>query len=148
MLRFKILVLALVAGAICVAPVSAQPSEVVVAGHGSVAGGAVVTVGAFAMDGHIGGVLQVESAPGFVFVSRVTCVRVVEDRVLVGGVIFRSPTPATLGNTSLVEIADGGPDATDSLGIAFSNSGLDACPVFELPMHEVASGNFVVLGAD
>ena len=146
--RFKILVLTVVAAAISVAPVSAQPSTVVVAGHGSVAGGAVVTVVAFDANGLIGGVLRVESAPGFVFVSRVTCVRVVEGRVLVGGVIFRSPTPATLGNTSLVAVADGGPGGTDSVGIAFSNSGLDACPVFALPMHQLTLGNFVVHGAD
>ena len=145
--RFKILVLALIAAAIGAAPVSGQPSTVVVAGYGSVTGGAVVTVGAFDANGLVGGVLRVESAPGFLFVSRVTCVRVVEGSVLVGGVIISSPTPATLGNTSLVAIVDGGPGGTDSLGIAFSNSGLDTCPVFTLPMHEVTLGNFAVHGA-
>ena len=146
--RFKLLVLTLVAAAISAAPVSAQPSAVVVAGHGSVNGGTVVTVGAFDANGLVGGVLRVDSGPGFLFVSRVTCVRVVDGTVLVGGVIIRSPTPATLGNTSLVAIDDGGPSGTDSIGIAFSNSGLDTCPVFALPMHELTSGNFAVLGAD
>ena len=62
--RFKILALTLVAAAISAAPLSAQPSTVVVAGHGIVAGGAVVTVGAFDVNGLVGGVLRVESAPG------------------------------------------------------------------------------------
>lgn len=145
--RFSLLVLALVAAAIGATPVAAQPSFTVVAGHGSVAGGAVVTVGAFDVRGQIGGLLRVESAPGFVFVSRVRCVRVVEGRVLVGGVIIRSPSPATLGHTSLVAIVDQGPGGTDSIGIAFSNSGLDACPVFALPLHPLQSGNFVVTGS-
>ena len=145
--RFSLLVLALVVGAVCAAPVAAQQSVTIVAGHGSVAGGAEVTVGAFDVGAHVGGVLRVESAPGFVFVSRVSCVRVVEGRVLVGGVIVRSPSPATLGHTSLVAIVDHGPGETDSLGIAFSNSGLDACPVFALPLHPLQSGNFVVAGS-
>ena len=60
--RFKLLVLTLVAAAICAVPISAQPSTVVVAGHGSVSGGAVVTVDAFDANGLVGGVLRVERA--------------------------------------------------------------------------------------
>jgi hypothetical protein len=147
MRRCSLLLLALVAGAISAAPVSAQPTALVVAGHGSIASGPVVTVAAFDVAGRVGGVLRVDNGPGFLFVSRVTCVAVVEGRVLVGGVIVRSPTPETLGNTSLVAIDDGGPGGADSIGIAFSRTGLDSCPVFGLPMHPVSSGNFVVVGS-
>jgi hypothetical protein len=147
--RWEMRRLALVLGVLALAggaatPAAATSDGVVVVGHGSVEGGATATVAAFGLGDQARGLLRVESAPGFVFVSRVTCVRVVGARVLVGGVIVRSPTPATLGHTSLVAIEDGGRGGTDLLGIAFSNSGLDTCPVFDLPMRPVTQGNFFV----
>jgi hypothetical protein len=92
----------------------------------------------------VSGQLRVESAPGFPFVSDVTCVRVVGERVLVGGTIVLSSNPATIGHTSLVAVEDDGGE--DRVGFAFSTSGLDSCPVFDLPMHAVTMGNFVVVG--
>jgi hypothetical protein len=90
------------------------------------------------------GRLRVESVPGSLFVSEVTCVRVVGERVLVGRTIVFSSNPATIGHTSLVAVEDDGGE--DRAGFAFSNSGLDSCPVFDLPMNALTVGNFVVVG--
>jgi len=145
-MRLMLVTILLVAAASLVAvPASARDDpRVVVVGQGQLAGGAKVSVLAVSGPGHgVIGRLFVESAPGFQFLSTVTCVREVGDRVLVGGTIIRATNPATIGHTSLVAVADGGND--DLVGIAFSSSGLDTCPVFDLPMIEVASGNFVVV---
>ena len=139
-----LLTLGLAAGVAAPAWAEHNP-HVVVTGHGIVAGGARVVVAAYDHTGNVGGVLRVDSAPGFLFVSRVTCVRRVAFGVLVGGVIVRSPSEATLGNTSLVAIADGGPDGPDLLGIAFSRTGLDSCPIFPIPLHPVESGKFTIV---
>jgi hypothetical protein len=50
----------------------------------------------------------------------------------------------TLGATGLVSIFDRGGTGQDLLGIAFSSSGLDSCPTFDLFMSPVVSGQFVV----
>jgi hypothetical protein len=141
-----VLYLAVVLSALAAAVpgLAAHNPHVVVTGVGTLAGGASADVGAYDHNGRIGGKLRVETAPGFVFVSRVTCVRAVGDVVLVGGVIFRSPSAATLGHTSLVAIRDGGPAGPDLLGLAFSSSGLDSCPVFPIPLHPLTSGGFTV----
>jgi hypothetical protein len=136
------LVVATVAG-VFAAPVSAGADVVVVAGYGRLSSGDSVAVGAVSSPLGVRGSLRVETVPGFVFVSEVTCVRVVGERVLVGGRIVRSTNPVTIGNTSLVAVEDSGRD--DRLGIAFSNSGLDSCPVFDLPMHPVEVGNLIVV---
>jgi hypothetical protein len=140
--RLVPVVLASLLAASAVPAWAALKSHVVVTGHGTLAGGAGVAVAAFEHDERAGGVLRVESAPGFLFVSKVTCVEELPDGVLVGGVIVRSPTDATLGSTSLVKVVDGGPAGPDLLGIAFSRTGLDACPVFALPLHAVQTGKF------
>lgn len=54
------------------------------------------------------GWLRIESAPGFLFVSEVTCVRVVGERVLVGGTIVFSMNLAIIGHTSLLAVEDAG----------------------------------------
>src|SRR5262245_39797315 len=112
------------AAAVLASPVSAGPGTTVVAGHGRLPSGLSATVGAVSTPFGVHGRVRVVTQPGFVFVSRVTCVKVVGSRVLVGGVIVRSSNPATVGNTSLVAIEDGGSGGTDRLGSAFSNSGL------------------------
>ena len=136
-------VVAAAAAAIAAAPVSAGSDVVVVAGYGQIAGGASARVVAVSTPAGVHGRLDVQSQPGFRFVSKVTCVRVVGDRVLVGGVIVRATNPATIGNTSLVGVEDDA--AGDRVGLAFSNSGLDSCPVFDLPLHELTRGGFVVI---
>jgi hypothetical protein len=128
--------------AVAAAPVSAGADVVAVAGYSRLATGAAVGVGAVSTPSGVRGRLRVVSAPGFVFVSQVTCVRVVGERVLVGGRIVRSTNPATIGHTSLVAVEDGGRD--DRVGFAFGTSGLDTCPVFDLPLHDVVVGNLVV----
>ena len=139
-----ILVLAALAAA---APASARPDLTFVVGHGTLGTGPiVVSVSAFDFGGTVGGFLRSDNGGGFVFVSRVTCVRQVGERVLVGGVIIRSPSPATLGHTSMIDLEENGP-APDRLGIAFSSSGLDSCPDIEPPLHEVTMGNFFVFSA-
>jgi hypothetical protein len=138
-------VVALAVAAVAASPLSAAGDNVVVAGAGQLPGGASVAVAAVASAAGVSGHLRVESAPGFLFVSEVTCVRVVGERVLVGGTIVSSSNPATIGNTSLLAVEDDGV-AGDRTNFAFSNSGLDACPVFELPLHIVSVGNFVVVG--
>ena len=145
MYRVALLVVALVLVAATAAPAAAQFGVTVVAGQAT-SGSATVNVNAVQLDftGFVGGTLRVESAPGFVFVSRVTCIRALADRVLVGGVIVSAPT-ATVGHTSLVAIRDGGPGTADSMRIAFSITELDTCPVFPLDLFPVSSGNFVVL---
>src|SRR5262249_8629419 len=144
MRQMLVTMLLVAAASVAAVPASARAdSHVVVAGHGQLAGGAVVGVGAISGPGGARGRLVVESSPGFRFVSKVTCVRDVGDRVLVGGTIVRSTNPATIGSTSLIAVEDRGAD--DIVGFAFSNSGLDACPVFNLPMQEVTTGNFVVV---
>jgi hypothetical protein len=124
-------------------PVSAEADNVVVAGYGQLASGPSVGVNAVSTTQGVSGRLRVESAPGFLFVSEVTCVRVVGERVLVGGTIVSSTNPETIGHTSLVAVEDDGGD--DRVGFAFSVSGLDGCPVFDLPMNALTLGNLVVV---
>jgi hypothetical protein len=126
------------------APVSADTNIVVVAGFGKLASGASVAVAAASTPFGVHGQLRVESAPGSLFVSEVTCLKVDGARVLIGGVIVRSPSPATLGQTSLVAVEEGAVAQPDLVGFAFSNSGLDTCPIIPLPMNPVSVGRFVV----
>jgi hypothetical protein len=137
-------ILAAAAATVTAAPVSAEAEIAVVAGYGRLASGASVGVKAVSTPLGVSGQLRVESAPGFLFVSEVTCVRVVGERVLVGGTIVSSSNPATIGHTSLLAVEDNGGE--DRVGFAFSTSGLDSCPVFDLSMHALAVGNFVVVG--
>ena len=143
-LALLVLVLAALAAA---APATARPDLTVVVGHGTLGSGPiVVSVSAFDFGGTVGGLLRSDNGGGFVFVSRVTCVRRVADRVLVGGVIISSPSPTTLGHTSMIDLEENGP-APDRLGIAFSSSGLDSCPDIGPPLHQVTGGNFFVFSA-
>jgi hypothetical protein len=137
--------LAVAVAAALASSVSAGPNITAVAGYGKLASGLSATVGAVSTPAGVHGRVRVVTQPGFVFVSRVTCVKFVGARVLVGGVIVRSSNPATVGHTSLVAIENGGPGGTDLLGSAFSTSGLDTCPVFAVPMNPVTVGNFVVV---
>jgi hypothetical protein len=50
------------------------------------------------------------------------------------------------GRTSLVAVSADGPEGTDWMNVAFTISGLDACPsdAATIPLSPVAQGNFVV----
>lgn len=141
------LVFVVIGGAALAAPVAAQIDRediVVVAGHGTVGPTATVDVAAVQLNGQARGTLRIDNGPGFFFVSEVRCVRVVENAVLVGGVIVDAFNPSLIGHTSMIAVDDGGPGGADNVGIAFSPSGLDSCPAFPLPVSPVTSGNFVV----
>ena len=74
------------------------------------------------------------------------CIRTVGDRTIVGGVIVDSWNPVVIGRTSAVVVIDGGPGANDQMNLAFSISGLDACPsdVSTITLNPVTHGNYVV----
>jgi hypothetical protein len=125
------------------APQPPQPPPSFVLGSGRV-GSFDISVAAFSTPGGPRGTVSVRTDPRVLHVSRVTCLRTVGDRVLVGGVIIHSSNPAVVGHTSLVAIRDGKAGAPDAVGSAFSSSGLDTCPVFALGLNPVTLGGFVV----
>jgi hypothetical protein len=145
------ILLVVISGVALAAPVAAQvksESIVIVGGEGTV-GSFTVNVLAFQFHRHAPafGLLGINNGPGFFTVSLVRCIRVLENTVLVGGVIVHAANPDLIGHTSMIAVEDVGPGGADNLGIAFSPSGLDSCPVFSLPMYPVTSGDFVVYRA-
>jgi hypothetical protein len=117
------------------------PSFVLGAGR---VGSLDVSVAVFSTPSGPRGTFSVRTDPRILHLSRVTCLRTVGDRVLVGGVIIHSSNPAVVGHTSLIAIRDGKAGAPDAVGSAFSSSGLDACPVFAIGLNPVTFGGFVV----